>query len=96
MRGMQAASGLRTVPYRRPQGGDVLIVVSVPSDTVALVIRIWREPGVPGFRGRIMSTADEADLGVVVRDSEQVHAVVQEWLDRFLDSPIGQASDEPR
>lgn len=84
------------MPYRRCQGGDVLIVVSVPSDTVALVIRIWREPGVPGFRGRIMSTADEADLGIVVRDSEQVHAVVQEWLDRFLDSPIGQASDEPR
>ena len=84
------------MPYRRYQGGDVLIVVSVPSDTVALVIRIWREPGVPGFRGRIMSTADEADPGIVVRDSEQVHAVVQEWINSFLDSPIGQASDEQR
>jgi len=43
-----------------------------------------------------MSTTDEGDPGTVVRDSEQVHAVVQEWLDRFLDSPIGQGSDEPR
>ena len=73
--------------YRRWRGGDVPIVVSVPGDAVALVIRVWREPGVPGFRGRIMSTGESGDPGVVVRDSEQVHAVVQEWLDRFLENP---------
>jgi hypothetical protein len=72
------------VTYRRWQGGDVLIVASLPSDAEALVIRVWRDPGVPGFRGRIVSTTDAGDPGIAVRDSEQVHAVVQEWLDRFL------------
>ena len=68
----------------------------MPSDAVALVIRIWREPGVPGFRGRIMSTTDAGDPGVVVRDSEQVHAVVQEWLDRFVGGPAEHGGDEVR
>jgi hypothetical protein len=62
-------------------------VASVPSDAEALVIRIWREPGVPGFRGRIMSTTEAGRPGVAVRDGEQVHQVVQEWLDRFLAGP---------
>ena len=51
--------------YRRyAGGGDVEIVSNMPSDAVALVIRIWREPGVPGFRGRILATASSgpADL----------------------------------
>jgi hypothetical protein len=74
------------VTYRQYRGGDVPIVASVPSDAVALVIRIWREPGVPGFRGRIMST-EAGGPGVVVRDSQQVHAVVQEWIDRFVEDP---------
>jgi hypothetical protein len=71
-------------------------VASVPSDAVALVIRIWREPGLPGFRGRIMSTSEAADPGVVVRDSDQVHAVVQEWIDRFVQDPAEHGEDELR
>jgi hypothetical protein len=71
-------------------------VASVPSDTVALVIRVWREPGVPGFRGRITSTGDVGDSGIVVRDSEQVHAVVQEWLDRFVQGSAEHGEDELR
>jgi hypothetical protein len=70
-------------------------VASVPSGARALVIRIWREPGVPGFRGRIMSTG-EGDPGVVVRDSEQLHAVVQEWIDRFVQAPAEHGQDELR
>jgi hypothetical protein len=71
-------------------------MTSVPSDAAALVIRIWREPGVPGFRGRIMSTSDAGDPGVAVRDSEQVHAVVQEWLDQFVGGPAKHGRDEFR
>ena len=82
--------------YRLCRGGDLPIVASVPNDAVALVIRLWREPGVPGFRGRIMSTADEGDAGVVVRNSEQVHAVIQEWIDRFVQDPAEHGEDEVR
>ena len=71
-------------------------MISVPSGAVALVIRVWREPGVPGFRGRIMTTDNGSDPGVVVRDDEQVHAVVQEWLDRFLQGPVEHGEDELR
>jgi hypothetical protein len=84
------------VTYRLRGGGDVPIVRSVPNDAVALVIRIGREPGVPGFRGRIMSTAGDGDPGVVVRDSEQVHTVVQEWIDRFVQGPAERGEDELR
>jgi hypothetical protein len=70
-------------------------VASVSNDAVALVIRIWREPGVPGFRGRIMS-ADEGDPGVVVRNSDQVHAVVQEWIDRFVQDRAEHGEEETR
>ena len=59
-------------------------MASLPSDTAALVIRVWREPGAPGFRGRVTSGADPTGLGTAVRDSAQLHAAVQEWLDRFL------------
>lgn len=82
--------------YRLGRGGDLPGVASVSNDAVALVIRIWREPGVPGFRGRIMSTADEDDPGVVVRNSDQVHAVVQEWIDRFVQDPAEHGEDETR
>jgi hypothetical protein len=84
------------VTYRLGRGGDLPGVASVSNDAVALVIRIWREPGVPGFRGRIMSTADEDDPGVVVRNSDQVHAVVQEWIDRFVQDPAEHGEDETR
>lgn len=82
--------------YRLGRGGDLPIVASVSNDAVALVIRIWREPGVPGFRGRIMSAADEGDPGVVVRNSDQVHAVVQEWIDRFVQDRAEHGEDETR
>jgi hypothetical protein len=70
-------------------------MASVPSVSAALVIRIWREPGVRGFRGRISST-DAGDSGVAVRDSEQVHAVVQEWLDQFTDGPAEHGRNDSR
>ena len=72
-------------------------MASVPSlSTAALVIRIWREPGVRGFRGRITSTTDVGERAVAVRDSEQVHAAVQEWLDRFADGPAEHGRDQTR
>ena len=52
-----------------------------------LVVRAWQEPGVPGFRARIAHRVDAtetAETGRVVDSSEQLHAVVQEWLDAFL------------
>ena len=83
--------------YRRcAGGGDLQIVSNMPSDAAALVIRIWREPGVLGFRGRIMSTSDAGHPGVTVRDGEQVHAAVQEWLDRFVQGPVEHGEDELR
>ena len=81
--------------YRLGRGGDLPIVASVSNDAVALVIRIWREPGVPGFRGRIMS-ADEGDPGVVVRNGDQVHAVVPEWIDRFVQDRAEHGEEETR
>jgi hypothetical protein len=68
---------------------------SLPSDAGALVIRIWREPGVPGFRGRVLSTSATSEPGeweVTVRDEEQLHAAVQEWLDRFLGVSLNHSS----
>jgi hypothetical protein len=41
-----------------------------------------------------MSTTDTGDPGVVVRDSEHVHALVQEWLDRFVAGPTEHGGDE--
>jgi hypothetical protein len=43
-----------------------------------------------------MSAADEGDPGVVVRNSDQVHAVVQEWIDRFVQDPAEHGEDETR
>jgi hypothetical protein len=60
---------------------------TLPSNAAALVIRVWREPDVPGFRGRVVATDPTGETGesvVTVRYEEQVHAAVQEWLDRFL------------
>jgi hypothetical protein len=55
-------------------------------DTGALVIRVWREPGVRGFRGRVMGSSggEPGEWVVTVRDEQQLHAAVQEWLDRLL------------
>jgi hypothetical protein len=67
-----------------------------PSDEAALVIRVWREAGVTGFRGRVTFRVDAGELGetvVAVRSPEQVHAAVQEWLEEFLDGPGEPSSD---
>jgi hypothetical protein len=61
-----------------------------PSDEAALVIRVWREAGVPGFRGRVTFRLDAGEPGetvMTVRSPEQVHAAVREWLEGFLGGP---------
>jgi hypothetical protein len=52
-----------------------------------LVVRIWREPGVAGFRGRVTYRADATETEeteVVVDTADRLHAAVQEWLDGFV------------
>jgi hypothetical protein len=51
------------------------------------VIRVWREPGVEGFRGRVtyaVGTARTGETVVAVDSPELVQAAVQQWLDEFL------------
>ena len=51
------------------------------------MIRVWREPGVEGFRGRVayvVGVTRTAETVVSVNDPELVHAAVQQWLDEFL------------
>jgi hypothetical protein len=58
-----------------------------PADGAALVIRVWREPGVEGFRGRVRYFVGAARTGetvVVVDSPELVHATVQQWVEEFL------------
>lgn len=57
------------------------------TDGAALVIRVWRETGVDGFRGRVSYLVGASRTGetvVVVDSPELVHAAVQQWLDAFL------------
>jgi hypothetical protein len=58
-----------------------------PAEGAVLVVRVWREPDVPGFRGRVtyrIDATDTAETVVVVDSPERLHAAVQEWLDAFL------------
>ena len=51
------------------------------------MIRVWREPGVVGFRGRVTYVVDVSQAGetvVTVDGPELVHATVREWLEEFL------------
>jgi hypothetical protein len=51
------------------------------------MVRIWQEPFVPGFRGRVtyrVDATETVETEVVVQSTDQLHAVVQEWLDAFL------------
>ena len=51
------------------------------------MIRVWREPGVPGFRGRVRYFVGATRTGetvVAVDSPELVHATVQQWLEEFL------------
>lgn len=52
-----------------------------------LVVRVWREPGVTGFRGRVtyrVHVSDVAERVVVVDSAERVHAAVEGWLEAFV------------
>jgi hypothetical protein len=58
-----------------------------PAEGAVLVVRVWREPDVPGFRGRVTYRTDATETveTVLAVDSpERLHAAVQEWLDGFL------------
>jgi hypothetical protein len=64
-------------------------MAATPPPGSVLVVRIWREPGVPGFRGRITYRVDAtttAERAVVVQTTNQLHTTVQEWLEAFLTS----------
>jgi hypothetical protein len=59
----------------------------MPAEEAALVVRVWREPGVAGFRGRVVHRGASGEVAetVVAFDSPQrLHAAVQEWLEEFL------------
>jgi hypothetical protein len=62
-------------------------MAATPPRGAVLIVRVWREPGVSGFRGRItyrVDATETADTEVVVQSRDQLHAAVQEWLDAFL------------
>jgi hypothetical protein len=62
-------------------------MASTSAEEAVLVVRIWREPGVTGFRGRVTYRADVSDTAeavVVVDSGERLHAAVQDWLDAFM------------
>jgi hypothetical protein len=73
----------------------LLPMAGMPAEGGALVIRVWREPGVPGFRGRVtyrLEVSETAETTVVVDTPERLHTAVQEWLDGFL---TGTRSNRP-
>jgi hypothetical protein len=58
-----------------------------PAEAAALVILVWREPGVEGFRGRITSVIGTPRTGetvVAVDGRDQLQATVRQWLEDFL------------
>jgi hypothetical protein len=62
-------------------------MAGMPAEGGALVIRVWREPGVPGFRGRVtyrLEVSEAVETTVAVDTPERLHTAVQEWLDGFL------------
>ena len=66
-----------------------------PAEGAVLVVRVWREPGVPGFRGRVtyrIDATETAETVVAVDSPERLHAAVQEWLEGFL---TGSPSSRP-
>lgn len=63
-----------------------------PAEAAVLVVRVWREQEVPGFRARVTYCLDITASGetVATADSpERLHALVQEWLDGFLTGTPG-------
>ena len=68
-------------------GGDSQPMAGRPAEGAVLVIRVWREPEVPGFRGRVtyrLEINETVQTTVAVDTPERLHTAVQEWLDGFL------------
>jgi hypothetical protein len=68
-------------------GGDSQLMATTPAEGAVLVVRVWREPGVRGFRGRVtyrIDAAESSETVLAVDTPERLHAVVQAWLDGFL------------
>jgi hypothetical protein len=62
-------------------------MAATPPRGAILIVRIWREQDVPGFRGRVtyrVDATETAETEVVVQTGDQLHAAVQRWLDTFL------------
>ena len=62
-------------------------MATTPPRGAVLLVRIWQEPCVPGFRGRVtyrVDATETVETEVVVQSTDRLHAVVQEWLDAFL------------
>ena len=59
-----------------------------PGQVGVLLIRAWIEPGVAGWRARILSTRD-IDAGMsstsIVNSVDDVCLTVREWLDEFIE-----------
>jgi len=54
-----------------------------------LTIRVWKEPGVPGWRARVSSLPDagkRATNAKVVSSLDDVLQTVREWVQEFLDA----------
>jgi hypothetical protein len=65
--------------------------MSSAAEEAVLLVRVWREPGVIGFRGRVIHLEDVAEASgnvVVVNSVEAVHTAVQNWLDAFLGQDV--------
>ena len=59
---------------------------------------MWTEPGVSGFRARVMARTDldsDIETTVTVADRDELVAAVRDWLDRFLDVPSRSSPLEP-
>ena len=67
-------------------GGDCRTMAPTSTQEAVLVLRVWREAGVTGFRGRVTYRSNVFDVEetlVVVDSVERLHAAVQGWLDAF-------------
>ncbi len=64
-----------------------MVAVGPSTDaTSAVVIRIWRERGVTGLRGRITVLADDPaddDLVMRVAGAPEILRTVRQWLEGF-------------
>jgi hypothetical protein len=71
-----------------------LMSTTRPGRAGAMAIRVWTEPGVSGFRARLLARADvESDVETIVTvdDRDELLAAVGQWLDEVLSAPAGSA-----